>query len=281
MPPKKQITNKPEEETSESNEGDLLMELTAGPSLESAAILSAIDGMSNKMVERFKSLEASLQASKTTLAEHASRLSAVGVMASDHDGRLAALKLQAQHLGDANTALQDKVVDLEARSRRQNIKIIGLPVNTECSRPVEFVASLIENLLGKEHFPKHIEVDHAHSLGGQAANGANRPRILIARIHNYRVKELIMRLAAQQSLLMYQGQRIRIFPDFPVDIMKQRQLFEDIMKRLKSAGLCTRFIYPARLRVTHGNVTSTFNDPEEAEIFAKQFCQVRMSQERL
>ena len=48
------------------------------------------------------------------------------------------------------------------------------------------MASFIENLLGKEHSPKHIDVGHAHRLGGQAANGANRPRVLIARIHNYR-----------------------------------------------------------------------------------------------
>ncbi len=95
MPPKKQVTNNPEEETVESSEGDLLTELTANasPMLESAAILSAIDGMSKKMVERFNSLEASLQASQATLAEHASRLSAVEVMASDHDNRLAALEL--------------------------------------------------------------------------------------------------------------------------------------------------------------------------------------------
>ena len=109
------------------------------------------------MVERFNSLEASLQASRATLAEHGS------LMASDHDDRLAALELQAKRLGDANKALQDKVVDLEARSRRQNIKIIGLPENAESGRPVEFVASFIENLLGKNHFPKHIEVDRAHT----------------------------------------------------------------------------------------------------------------------
>ena len=119
---------KPGKETSESYEDDLLTGLPAsvGPTLESAAILSAIDGMSNKMVERFNSLEASLQASQATLAEHGSRLSAVEVMASDHDNRLAALELQAKRFGDANKALQDKVVDLEVCSRRQNIKIIGL-----------------------------------------------------------------------------------------------------------------------------------------------------------
>ena len=216
--------------------------------------------MSKQMVERFNTLEESLQASQATLTEHASRLSAVEVMASDHDHRLAALELQAKRLGDANKALQDKVVDLEARSRRQNIKIIGLPENAESTRPVEFVANFIENLLGKEHFPRHIEVDRAHRLGGQPANGANRPRVLIARIHNYRVKELIMRLAAQQSPLMYQGQRIHIFPDFPAEVMKQRQLFDDTRKRFKSVGLHTGFIYPCS---THGNVTSMFNTPEE------------------
>lgn len=76
MPPKK-------------HEGDLLMEVTASPTLESAAILSAIDGMSNK---RFNSLEAVLQASEATLTKHDSRLSAVEVLASDHDNRLAALE---------------------------------------------------------------------------------------------------------------------------------------------------------------------------------------------
>lgn len=59
MQPKKQVTNIPEEETSESLEGDLLSELmaNASPTLESAAILSAIDGMSKKMVEMFLTLK--------------------------------------------------------------------------------------------------------------------------------------------------------------------------------------------------------------------------------
>lgn len=100
MPPKKQTAKNPGEETPETFEGGLLTELvTTSPSLESAAILSAINGMSKQMDERFDSLEESLQATQTTLAEHASRLSAVEVMASDHDNGLAALELQAKRLG--------------------------------------------------------------------------------------------------------------------------------------------------------------------------------------
>lgn len=104
------MTNIPEEETLESSEGDLLTELTASasPTLESAAILSAMDGMSKKTVERFNSFEASLRASQATLTQHAPHPYAVEVMASDHDNRLAALELQAKHLRDANKTLQDK-----------------------------------------------------------------------------------------------------------------------------------------------------------------------------
>lgn len=114
MPSKKQATTVPEEEVSESSEGDLLTELlaTASSALDSAAILSATDGMSKKMDETFNSLEASLQATEAILTEHASRLSAVKMRASDHDNRLAALELQAKHLRDTNMLLLDKVVDL-------------------------------------------------------------------------------------------------------------------------------------------------------------------------
>lgn len=84
-----------------------------------------------------------LQANQATLTEHPSRLSAVEIMASDHDNRLAALELQVTHLRDANKTSLDKVVDLEARSRRQNTKIVGLPEKAESNRPAKFVSKLI------------------------------------------------------------------------------------------------------------------------------------------
>lgn len=62
-------------------------------------------------------------------------------------------------------------------------------------------------------------------LRSQQANNANRPFVLTARIHDDRIKELITQLAKQQAPLMYQGQHIQIFPDFPSDIMKQLLLF--------------------------------------------------------
>lgn len=87
---------------------------------------------------------------------------------------------------------------------------------------------------------------------------------MIARIHNFRVKELIIWLAVQQPPLTYRGWRVHIFQDFPSEVMKHRQLFEELKKKMKATGLRTGFIYPARLRVTHVDEIKTFNTPEEA-----------------
>lgn len=57
---------------------------------------------------------------------------------------------------------QAKLDDLEAHSRRQNICIIEIKEKAENSRPEEFVAKLILELLGEEHFDHPIDLDQAH-----------------------------------------------------------------------------------------------------------------------
>lgn len=272
-PKKPQTLRKSSEDVSEDEqheEGRLtLAEPHASQAMDTTTVLTAIQDMSNKMDNRFNSLETSLKASQATLLEHANRIAAMENMSSDIDDRLLKLEQRTGALEAANKALQEKVIDLESRSRRQNIKIIGLPENMENGRPADFVSQLFPTLFGRQHFSKPVKVDRAHRLGSQSANNANRPRVLIARIHNDRSKELILQLAKQQVPLMYQGKRIHIYPDFPAEVMRRRQLFEDVRKKLKAAGIRTGFIYPARLIVTHGNVTSRFDTPEEAKRYAE------------
>ncbi|KAK7938988.1 hypothetical protein WMY93_002314 [Mugilogobius chulae] len=181
MPPKKQVSmKKPTEEIDDgTHESNMLAELAANPSTETAVVLAAIGEMSQKMDVRFNSLDATLKANQATLDEHETRLSDVEHASSAHDGRLSAVEQQVKRLEDANKALLEKVIDLEARSRRQNIKIVGLPENVENGRPADFVANLMLALFGRENFSKPVEVDRAHrlgSLGSATATAANKPR---------------------------------------------------------------------------------------------------------
>lgn len=170
------------------------------------------------MEDRFNKLEASLQATQSALADHDARISAVEAANSDHDTRLTELKQQSLLLEARHKSLQEKVIDLEARSRRQNIKVVGLPERAEGRNPVDFFAKFLCDLLGPVNFPTLIEVDRAHRLG-QLPDTAARPRIMIARIHSFRVKEKILRLARENSPLTYDGARIHIYPDYPAETM--------------------------------------------------------------
>lgn len=88
-----------------------------------------------------------------------------------------------------NEALREKVIDLEARSRRQNIKIVGLPEKIENGHPTEFLTKFITDLLGTSNFLKPLEEDQAHRLGRQFSGEDSRPRVMIARVHHFEVKE--------------------------------------------------------------------------------------------
>lgn len=119
MRPKKKVSVKKstEETVDEPYKSDMLLtELATSPSPDTAAVLAAIGQMSQKMDDRFNSLDASLKVNQAMLAEHESRLSAVENASSDHDGRLAKLEQPVRQLEAANKALRDKAIDPEARS---------------------------------------------------------------------------------------------------------------------------------------------------------------------
>lgn len=98
--------------------------MAAVQSNEMTIILAAIDDMKKKMEERFNTLEAALQATQVTLAEHGTHLSSMEEASVVHDARLATLEQQVLKLTEASRLLQSKVSDLEARSRCMNVRII-------------------------------------------------------------------------------------------------------------------------------------------------------------
>lgn len=115
-------------------------------------------------------------------------------------------------MAKCNSQLHDKVQDLEACSRRHHIKIVGIKEGEEGGKPTEFVSKLIPKLLGAEHLSHPIKVDWAHrSLQPKPAARA-KPRTILARIHHFQDKELILRLVKQQPL--YKGSKVLIFLDY-------------------------------------------------------------------
>lgn len=97
-----------------------------------------------------------------------------------------------------NEALCLKVIDLKARSRYQNIKILGVPEKIENGYPPDFLMEFIPELVVASNFPGPLVVDRAHHLGKQPPGENVCPCVMIAQIHHFQIKEKILQLACQQ-----------------------------------------------------------------------------------
>lgn len=224
-----------------------------------------------KLDERFDAFEAKFQSVLSVQADLQNRLEGQELAVNAMDERMGVLEAKCEELAKLVNQFQPKLLDLEARSRRLNIKIVGIKEGSEEGRPTEFISNLIPELLGKEHFPYPLKVDRAHrSLWPMPAAG-EKPRTIIACIHHFQTKELILRLARMKKM-EYKGNKVLIFPDYTSEVMSQRRSFRNVMQALREDGIKFQLRYPAKLRVywKGGDVPEVFNHPAQAEAAHQQ-----------
>lgn len=221
------------------------------------------------MTTRFNTLDSKLQLVQASLTDHATRITDLEGCASDHETRISALEGRCAELMEINSTTKRKLIDLEARSRRSNIIITGLPEKAEKGNPTQFVAEFLPQLLGTNNFPDGLKVDRAHCIGAQSSPA--RRRIMIAKIHHYPDKEKILKFGRLQAPLSYNGARISIFPDFPPEVTEQRRAFDGVKKKLRDAGVKHGLLFPARLIFTFGTEQKIFQKPADAESFIDMF----------
>lgn len=76
--------------------------------------------------------------------------------------RIDTLEASYAALANDNAKLKAKAMNLEGRSRRNNVRIIGLPESIEGPRPTEFFSELLVEVLGGQVLLSPPELDRAH-----------------------------------------------------------------------------------------------------------------------
>ncbi|KAJ0008649.1 hypothetical protein NQD34_016064 [Periophthalmus magnuspinnatus] len=75
---------------------------------------------------------------------------------NDQSDRLVVLENLYQSLVNDHKKLKEKCTDLENRSRRQNIQIVGVEEGAEANNTVSFMAKFLMEMLGEENFDRAI-----------------------------------------------------------------------------------------------------------------------------
>ncbi|XDV36150.1 hypothetical protein PO909_005994 [Leuciscus waleckii] len=179
----------------------------------------------------FAALEAKLDCTQAVVTEHGQRIDSLESGAELQDQRIHALEDRCAALAESNARLMAKTSDLESRSRRNNIRIIGLPESIEAP-----------------------ELDRAHRALTAKPQPGSRPRPVIIRLHRYQIKEMIVREARKRrGDLQYRGSPVHIYEDYTPEVLEQRAKYRDVMSTLYNRGLKPSLLFPARLQITLPN----------------------------
>lgn len=210
----------------------------------------------------------SLTAVTSEVKAHEERLTSLENATSEWTTNLQALEPTVASLRNEIVALQAKCTDLECRSRRSNLRLVGIPEGMEGTQPTKYIAEALQEIFSLREPPL---LARAHrTLAARPAEG-QRPRAFVICFHRFDVKEDILRRAIQAKQLKFKDRTVYIFPDFPPEIAKKRAAYYDVKRLLRSRSDVK---YGLRgltgFRITHVGIEHKFDTPAEAMDYVKQ-----------
>ncbi|CAK6972034.1 uncharacterized protein LOC117536879 [Scomber scombrus] len=254
-----------------------------------ATILQAIqclkDDLVKKMDENTKSQSLELKQEITLLREELKgsieqvssrtkaledKVESMHTACNNHSDAICTLDDEVQRLKRDIKVLSDKNEDLEARSRRCNLRITGVREKREAGKaPLEFMAGLLHDTLGLDTCPT---LDRSHRTLRERPGDDQPPQAFVIKCHYYQEKEAILRKAAKaEELITPDGDRMRVYPDYTQTVLQQRNAFREAKGILRGcSGEDYRLRYPAVLQITtkSDGQRHSFADPIKARDFA-------------
>lgn len=159
-------------------------------------------------------------------------------------------------------SIQAHLTDLEAQSRRNNIRIHSIPEEAERGDMQEFLEKFIKTHLALSDTSLDIQRCH-RSLGAKPPQGSN-PRSIIIYFLEYKTKELVLHSAWKKKEIHYEGRQVFFEQDYPTEIVMKRKAYSTSKKALKEKGIRFQTLYPAKLKVFYDTSPVIYNSSQEA-----------------
>ncbi|KAK7919028.1 hypothetical protein WMY93_010312 [Mugilogobius chulae] len=193
-------------------------------------------------------LESKLDKIQSAINDHDQRLSSLEDAATDTRKDMHDMEVKLAAVMDDNAKLKAKLVDLESRSRRNNIRIVGVPEDVEGPRPTAFFSEMLLEVFGKDILKTAPDLDRAHRALAAKPGPAAKPRAVVVCFHNFQTRELVVRKARElRGKLRYKDSPLHIFEDYCPEVLEQRSAYRGVMKELYNLGLKPALRFPGKI----------------------------------
>lgn len=175
--------------------------------------------------------------------------------------RVSALEQARDQQREAAITLQLHLEDVEDRSRRNNLRLRGIPESAHQENLGETVREIFRTVLDDPQV--EIELDRVHRALGPRSDDPERPRDVICRLHRYTQKETILRRAWEHGDVEIESSRAKILPDLSRATLRRRAFLRPLLDLAKQQGLTYRWGYPFSVLFRGASGSFSLQRPED------------------
>ncbi|KAJ8004358.1 hypothetical protein DPEC_G00158340 [Dallia pectoralis] len=194
---------------------------------------------------------------------HSLRINETEERISQTEEDVTSLQVKVRIMEKTVETLCDRITELEDRSRRSNLKLVGLAEISEGSDMCGFLEKWLQDTLG-EGFTVSPIIERAHRIGPFNPKSTS-PRAVVMKFLNYRDRETVLRTARKMTEVRYENQRVAFFPDLSAETRKLQQHFNGVKTQLRALNIRYGILYPSHLIITHNDKRRIFKSVAEAE----------------
>lgn len=218
-------------------------------------------GFKDELTTLKHELDQKLTRVETSLQVHGQAISEAEERISDMETCSAVTKEVLLSVLKEQRRLQEKVTDLESRSRRNNIRLYGIPEGSEGDSMTTFVEKLLTSELTLPD-GMNLLIQRAHRALTQRPGPEAKPRSIVINFLRFDVKETVLKLAWKKKI-NFNNKQIFFDHDYANGVMEKRRAYGGIKKALKEKGI--RFQTPlTRIRVHWSSGPQTYESAHQA-----------------
>ncbi|CAH2274459.1 multiple epidermal growth factor-like domains 11 [Pelobates cultripes] len=144
-----------------------------------------------------------------------------------------------QGLQELSAQVQDlrrTVTTLEARHRRKNLRLRGVPENRENTQLLPYLNGFMVTL-GIKNATDKAQITTAFRVRKSAAAPKEAPRDVIIVTRDISVRAAIMTRSRELGTALHEGHRVAVYPDTPFAAVSEKRKLAPISKQLRDANI--------------------------------------------
>lgn len=241
------------------------MEEDAATPGDTKAELASIKDLLRGIAADVNSMKTGMEKLQSTVESLGSRMSEAETRISDLEDANNSREASIDSAVSSLKALQDKVTYLEDYSRRNNVRVMGIPEKTEGEDLRRFVLGILSEQLGLD-VNTGLEIERVHRVG---QSGDARTRHVLIRFLRFSAREAVLAAAREKGTVKWEDKKLSFFQDLSQEVLQQRRKFDDVKKQLRGCGIRYFMQYPATLKFTVNNKRHSFTSPNAVAAFLR------------